>query len=222
MIVPLRELLQQFTIAAKSTYLCKAIGPKMLSGVDAVPSKDMEGRVRVLSGVILAGLLCVPAAHADPSAPLADPFLSRPQPSSEGAFQEYRERRLERALREGTVTPEEAEQLRRRWRESVSPPALERLMPEEREQLRQYAERRRRDRAQLIDSLSPDQREQLRRRVQAGQFDRQQLLDILTPEQRQQFLSNEMSRRHDRERYIRELESRTRQNPRRPPAISPE
>ena len=179
--------------------------------------------MRVMSGMMLAGLLCASAAQADPSAPSADPFLSRPLPApSEGAFQQYRERRLERALREGTVTPEEAEQLRRRWRESASPPALERLMPEEREQLRQYAERRRRDRAQLLDSLSPEQREQLRHRVQEGQFDRQQLLDILTPEQRQQFLQNELSRRQERERYIRDLESRARQNPRRLPAISPE
>lgn len=179
--------------------------------------------MRVLSGMMLAGLLCAFTAQADSSASSADPFLSRPQPSpTDGAYQEYRERRLERALREGTVTQDEAEQLRRRWRQSAPPPALERLMPEEREQLRLYAERHRRDRAQLIDSLSPEQRDQLRRKVQEGQFDRQQLLDILTPEQRQQFLQNEMTRRQERERYIRELESRSRQNPRRLPAISPE
>lgn len=153
----------------------------------------------------ITGVLWAALAQADgPLAP-GDAGM-RPLSPAESAFHEFRERRLERALNEGKLTPEEAETLRRRWREQRVVPPLERLTPEQREQLRQFAEQHRRDRQLLHDSLSPEQREVIRRLRQSGQLDRQQLFDLLTPEQQQQFLLREQARKQERRRLLRELD----------------
>ena len=177
----------------------------------------MQQHGRLFHALFLIGGMIAAMAHADTPPPGADALQS-----VERNMQEYRERRLERALHDGTVTPEEAERLRRHWRESAPVSPLDRLRPEDRDQLRQFAEQRRRDRMQLLASLSPEQREMWQRKVRENGFDRQQLLDILTPEQRQLFLQKELQRRESRARYLRELEARLQQSPRRAFGPQPE
>jgi len=171
--------------------------------------------MRTAQVLAMAGLLCSALARADNAAP-GGVWSVRPLPAQEGSvFQEFRQRRLERALSEGKLTPEEAETLRRRWREEPAGQPLERLTPEQREQLRQFAEQRRRDRQELHDSLSPEQRETLHRLRQNGTLDRQQLFNVLTPEQRQQLLQRETQRNQERRRLLHDPDFPL-QNPRRP------
>ena len=158
----------------------------------------MQQHGRLFHALFLIGGMIAAMAHADTPPPGADALQS-----VERNMQEYRERRLERALHDGTVTPEEAERLRRHWRESAPVSPLDRLRPEDRDQLR-------------------EQREMWQRKVRENGFDRQQLLDILTPEQRQLFLQKELQRRESRARYLRELEARLQQSPRRAFGPQPE
>mgnify|MGYP000001604024 FL=1 len=183
----------------------------------SVTGKAMQQHGRLFQALFLISGMTAAMAHAE--MPVTSPDALQ---AVERNMQEYRERRLERALRDGTVTPEEAERLRRHWRESAAVSPLERLRPEDREQLRQFAEQRRRDRIQLLESLSPEQREMWQRKVRENGFDRQQLLDILTPEQRQLFLQKELQRRESRERYLRELDARLQHPPRRATVTLPE
>lgn len=180
-------------------------------------TRTMQQHGRLFQALFLISGMAAAMAHADTPVVGADALQS-----VERNMQEYRERRLERALHDGTVTPDEAERLRRHWRESASVSPLDRLRPEDREQLRLFAEQRRRDRIQLLESLSPEQREMWQRKVRENGFDRQQLLDILTPEQRQLFLQKELQRRESRERYLRELDARLQHPPRRTTVLLPE
>lgn len=171
--------------------------------------------MRTAQVLAMAGLFCSALARADNAVP-GGVWSVRPLPAPDGSvFQEFRQRRLERALSEGKLTPEEAEALRRRWRDEPAGQPLERLTPEQREQLRQFTEQRRRDRQELHDSLSPEQRETLHRLRQNGTLDRQQLFNVLTPEQRQQLVQRETQRNQERRRLLHDPDS-TLQSQRRP------
>ncbi len=177
--------------------------------------------MRAAQVLTVAGLLCSAFARAEGPVVPGGVWSARPLPAPEGAYQEYRQRRLERALSEGKLTPEEADALRRRWRDEPANQPLERLTPEQREQLREFAEQRRRDRQQLHDSLSPEQRDTLQKLKQSGSLDRQQLFNVLTPEQRQQLLLREFQRNQERKKLLRELDS-PQPSQRRPLLIRPE
>ncbi len=177
----------------------------------------------------MTGLLLMGIAQAQSR---ANQVAGRPallRVGDEPPYVEHRERRLERALRDGKITPEEADRLRERWRgqgpqqelwgypkrPGMAPPdsawkerrkrLVESLTPPQRQQFEDMQQQDRQARERLEQGLSDQQRERMRRRHELSPEERRELFESLTPEQREQIKSHFKQRRQAREQFFNSL-----------------
>ncbi|MBB5017673.1 DNA-binding MarR family transcriptional regulator [Chitinivorax tropicus] len=175
---------------------------------------------------LIALVLCGPVM-ADESHQGKPPAGARS--ADESAPMEHRERRLERALRDGKLTAEEAERIREGWRGQGAMPNWwgggarsgvpqpddawserrkklnEILTPVQKQQFEEMQAQWRQARERLEQGFTESQRELSRRRHALSPEARRQLYESFTPEQREQIKSFFKQQKQAREHFFNSL-----------------